>query len=136
MVSNFKIGINELHVGIVVPRILIEVAKKLLSRREAEIALTTGKLYTTEEALSIGLVDEIAIDKADALKKCETFLSRFKAIPPNARTATKRLIRKDEIDYMKNQKSQDIDDFVKSVMNPEAQNMIKLYLDTLKNKNK
>jgi 3,2-trans-enoyl-CoA isomerase len=48
--------------------------KNVLSNRQAELALTTGHLFTTDEALKIGLIDEMATDKADAIAKAEKFL--------------------------------------------------------------
>lgn len=48
--------------------------KNVISSRQAELALTTGRLFTTDEALKIGLIDEVATDKADAIAKAEKFL--------------------------------------------------------------
>lgn len=39
-----------------------------------------GSLYTPEEALNIGLVDELATDKADVIGKCEKYISTFAKI--------------------------------------------------------
>ena len=40
-----------------------------------------GSLFTPEEALKIGLIDEIATDKADAIAKCENYIQFFNKIP-------------------------------------------------------
>jgi 3,2-trans-enoyl-CoA isomerase len=135
MVPNYKFGINEIQVGVEVPQIIIGTMGKLVSPRELELALLTGKLYTTEEAQKVGLVDELAVDKDDTLKKCVAFLDRFKSIPPNARSLTKQRLKKQELDMIRNNREQDIENFVKSVQNPEAQQVVKMYMQSLKNKN-
>lgn len=40
-----------------------------------------GALYTPEKALKMGLVDELANDKADAIEKCKEYLTSFENIP-------------------------------------------------------
>lgn len=93
MVKNYNIGLNETKLGIVAPFWFISSMKNAISARESELALTSGKLYTTEEAFKIGLVDEIAVDKDDALARAEKFFKRFAGIHPLARALTKQLLR-------------------------------------------
>jgi len=54
--------------------------KNVLPARIAELALTTGKLFTVDEALKYGLIDEVASDKNDALAKAENFFALFAKI--------------------------------------------------------
>lgn len=49
----------------------------LIGERKAEVSMTTGKLYTAEEALQIGLVDEKVQDVGTALKSGVKFLYKF-----------------------------------------------------------
>jgi len=134
MVKDYKIGLNEIQVGVALPKILVMLMGKLLPRRQAEISLTQGKLYSPEEAIKINLVDDVVNDKVEAMAKCEAFLNQFRKIPMDAVNTTKRNIRKEEIDYMRNNKQQDIDDFVKAIESVEAQRSIKMYYEALKNK--
>lgn len=55
------------------------------------MALTLGTMFTTEEALKIGLIDEIAKDKTELIQKCENFIGKFKKIPPIARAYSKQV---------------------------------------------
>lgn len=55
--------------------------KNVIGHRQAELALTSGRMFTAEEALKSGLVDELAADKADALAKAENFIKTFAQIP-------------------------------------------------------
>lgn len=53
------------------------------------MALTLGTLFSTEEALKVGLIDDIAQDKTECIQKCEKFLLKFKNISPVAREYSK-----------------------------------------------
>lgn len=52
----------------------------VIGQRKAEVSLTTGKLYTTDEALQIGLVDESASTAESALNQGTQFLNNFQRI--------------------------------------------------------
>jgi 3,2-trans-enoyl-CoA isomerase len=54
--------------------------RNVISNRQTELALSTGRLFTTDEALKIGLIDEVATDKDDAVAKAEKFLLRMSKI--------------------------------------------------------
>lgn len=97
MVNNFSIGLNETQLGIVAPTWFIATMKNTIGFRQTELALTTGRLFSTEEAKSVGLIDEIATDKNDAILKAEAFLQKFTNIPPLARSLTKSSVRGKDI---------------------------------------
>jgi len=134
MLPKFTIGLNETQLGIMAPTWFMATMKNTVSLRTAEAALTAGTLFTTEEALRAGLIDEIAIDKADALKKCETFLGRFKKISPLARGLTKQQFRSKEIQELEKNRAADIDLFVAATNNPKVQQSLGLYIEALKKK--
>lgn len=52
----------------------------VIGNRRSELSLTTGKMYTTEEALQIGLIDESVPDADTALKNGLQFLNDFQKI--------------------------------------------------------
>lgn len=97
MVDKFTIGLNETQLGIVAPTWFMSTMKNTISTRDAELALTTGKLFTTEEALKVGLIDEVATDKEDCLVKSEAFFKRFAKVNPIARMFTKQALRGKDI---------------------------------------
>lgn len=53
MCPDFKIGLNETRLGLVVPKFLSASMRNTISKREAEKALTLGTLYSTEEARKV-----------------------------------------------------------------------------------
>lgn len=57
--GDFSIGLNEVRVGIPMPRFIFEMARLAMGQRAAEIACTTGRLYSADEALAVGFVDRL-----------------------------------------------------------------------------
>lgn len=53
MVNAFTIGLNETQLGIVAPTWFQASMRNVLSKRDSELALTTGRMFTTEEALKV-----------------------------------------------------------------------------------
>lgn len=134
MLPNFTIGLNETQLGIVAPPWFVDTMKNTISKRLTELSLTQGKMYKTEQALQIGLIDEIAADKAEAIAKCEAFMSKFARIPPLARTLTKQQLRGKAIQKLQNTKQQDLDHFLFFVNQPKVQKGLEMYLESLKKK--
>lgn len=121
MVKNSKIGISGARLGISIPLPMIYSMRNILSAKQTEQAVLSGKLFSTEDAFKIGLVDEIATDKSDAIAKCENYLSRFKDIPLAARGVTKQSMRRWELEDISRNRERDVEEFVKTVLGAEAQ---------------
>lgn len=132
--SNYKIGLNETRIGISIPIFLCSSLRNTLTKREAEKALTLGTLYNTDEALKIGLVDEIAADKTDAIQKCEDFLVKFNTVSPMARSFTKNALRKKDLEELANDRQTDYQSFWTNLIEPTNQERLGEYLQGLKKK--
>lgn len=65
-----RIGLNEAQFGLVAPFFLSETFRGCLDNRKAEMALQLGTLFTAEEALKVGLVDDLADTREEVMKKC------------------------------------------------------------------
>ncbi|KAG8286943.1 dodecenoyl-CoA isomerase [Homalodisca vitripennis] len=128
------IGLNETQLGIIAPRWFMDSMRNVMGERQTELALTAGKMFTADEALRVGLVDELASDKADALAKAEAFLSTFAKIPAAARNLTKLDFRKDTLDWLRNNQELDLKRFVDYTNQPKVQQGLELYLQSLKKK--
>lgn len=119
--KGFKIGLNETQLGIAMPEVAIEVTKNIISPRHTEMALTQGTIFTTEEALKVGLIDEISKDKIEAIEKVSKFLNRYKNIPKEARAQTKLAFRKKVIELLNADREKDIKNFVNFVQSEATQ---------------
>ena len=92
--GDYKIGLNEVQVGISLPPIILRGLQRLVGRRQAERLAVTGELLSSREAARLGLVDELAspekvVDRA--LEVCQ----RLIALPAEAMTSTRREARAD-----------------------------------------
>lgn len=134
MCQNFTIGLNETQLGIVAPTWFMATMRNTISRRDAELALTLGTLFTTDEAIKVGLVDEVATSKEEAIAKATAFLEKFKKISPQARSMTKQALRSKDIMELEDNRSQDVELFVYAVSQPKVQKGLEIYLESLKKK--
>lgn len=134
MTNNFTIGLNETQLGIVAPKWFFATMRNVIGQRQAELALTTGRLFKTDEALKIGLIDD-AVDNTEAgFAKAHEFLSKFKKIPPKARYLTKKIVRGPTIDNLVDNRQDDLDYFVQYTQNPDVQKLLGMYMEMLKSK--
>ena len=88
----FKLGLNEVQVGLPVPALLVRALGYVVGQRQAARLAVGGLLLEPAEALRVGLVDEVApVDQVvpRALAWAEELLTR----PPQAMAATRQLAR-------------------------------------------
>lgn len=134
MCPNFTIGLNETRLGIVAPTWFQASMRNVLPSREAEKALTLGTMFSTEQALKVGLIDEIASDKEDALARCEKFILQFDKVSMDARAITKKSFRSKDIADLENRREEDLQLFMFVVNQPKVQKNLEIYMEGLKNK--
>ncbi len=92
--GEYKIGLNEVQVGLVAPQPIVYALQRLVGLRAAERHLVAGDLILPDDALSIGLVDELAApDKVveRALQWCRKHLQ----LPTHAMLSSRQLARAD-----------------------------------------
>jgi len=92
--GDFKVGLNEVPVGLVLPPVIMAGLRRLVGPRSAERLAVTGDLVSPAEALRVGLVDEVVgADKVveRAIEWCERVL----ALPSESMNLTRRDARAD-----------------------------------------
>jgi enoyl-CoA hydratase/carnithine racemase len=57
--GDFKMGLNEVAVGLALPKVIFDAYRLLLGQLEAERLAVVGAMMTSDEALACGLVDEL-----------------------------------------------------------------------------
>lgn len=132
MLPKYNIGLNETQLGIVAPSWFMATMRNTISARDAELALTMGKLFKTDHALRIGMVDELAIDKDDALAKCEAFLLLQQKVSPDARKAVKHSLRGKDIQDLVDNRQADIELFSGFITGKKIQQSLGLFVNILK----
>ena len=97
--GDFRIGLNEVQVGLLPGPLIYGVLKRAVSVRVANQMLPQGLLLTPEEALAVGLVDELA-EPAELEARAAAWLERVLALPPVAYGTTRAMTRADLVAMM------------------------------------
>jgi len=92
--GDYKLGLNEVQVGLVVPHVIQRTLARLIGPHAAERHMVTGDMILGNEALRIGLVDELA-PPAATVDAAMAWLRRHLALPRHAMLETRRLARAD-----------------------------------------
>jgi enoyl-CoA hydratase/carnithine racemase len=90
----YKIGMNEVQVGLVVPSVLQYAMKRLTGPRVSDALLVAGALVSPAEALRVGLVDEVVAPDA-VVPTTLAWAERMVALPQGAMRETRRIARAD-----------------------------------------
>ncbi|KAL1129218.1 hypothetical protein AAG570_013747 [Ranatra chinensis] len=130
----FTIGLNETQLGIVAPFWFQDCMRNAIGERQAELALTLGKMFSVDEALKVGLIDEIAKDKADAISKAEDFLDEQSGLPALARSTVKVAFREATLNRLLKNREADTKMFLDFISMPKVQQALEMYMQTLKKK--
>lgn len=88
----FRIGLNEVSVGLPVPDCIMLAFEQVVGRRQAQRLAMTAQLVSPEEALGLGLVDELA-DPEKLMPAAREWTQRLLALPPAAMNRTRTLAR-------------------------------------------
>ena len=85
-----RIGLNEVALGLVFPPKIFRIVRHRLPPRAVHEVLLRGALYAPDDALRLGLVDELADDPRAA---SEARIRELAALPREAYVATKHALR-------------------------------------------
>lgn len=89
-----KIGAPELLVGVPFPTVPLDLVRHGLAAPVAQEVILTGRLYSPDEALAKGLVDEV-VDESRLLEHAGEVAERLAAVPPVSYARTKLGLRRD-----------------------------------------
>lgn len=131
--GNFKIGLNEVQVGLAVPEVIQLAFKRLLGAHRAERMMVAGAMIEPDEALRIGLVDELA-DIEQVIPQALAWCQKHLAFPPEAMSNTRRIARRDLAEIMGESTRYPADEFADSWFAEETQTVLKAMVAKLKTK--
>jgi Delta3-Delta2-enoyl-CoA isomerase len=130
MLPNTTIGLNEIKIGMNVPDWIRGMYRNVLPAH-ADKALKLGTVFNTQKALQVGLVDEIAADKAEALAKCEAFIQKHQGDLLEKHIAMKNSIRGPLIQTLKDTRKADEEAFIDLLFSMKFRSKMYLYLAML-----
>ncbi len=92
--GNYKVGLNEVQVGLVAPMPIVRALQRLVGPRAAERHLVAGDLISPQSALDIGMVDELA-PPAEVVRQALAWCRKHLQLPAHAMLASRQLARAD-----------------------------------------
>ena len=131
--GEFKMGLNEVQVGIPLPAVILAALRRLVGARQAERLAVGGLLISAQEALEIGLIDEVAppdgvVERAQ--KWCESLL----ALPSEAMATTRREARADLVAIFDRDLEAELDEVIAGWWSPSTQATLRALAERLKKK--
>jgi len=131
--GKYIIGLNEVPVGIIVPNSIFNLYAFWLGAATASRSLLEGKLFSPEEALQAGLVDEL-VNPASILTAAERKIRKYMGMERHTWEQSKLNIRQDLIASTSADQSEALDLMLKQWWAPTTRNILKTIIDNLQKK--
>jgi 3,2-trans-enoyl-CoA isomerase len=131
--GKFIIGLNEVPVGIIVPNSIFHLYSFWIGSAHATRSLLEGRLFSPEEALQIGLVDEL-VNPASILTAAERKIRKYMALESNTWSQSKLSIRRDLIATTSADQSEALKVMLEQWWAPSTRNILKTIIDNLQQK--
>lgn len=131
--GDWKMGFNEVQVGIPLPPVILAALKRQVGARQAERLGAGGLVISGSEAARLGLVDELVpLDRVvdRAIEWCRSLL----ALPPQAMTLTRTKARADLASLFDRDIKRELDEVIKDWWSEEAQTVLRALAEKLKKK--
>lgn len=127
----FRVGLNEVQVGLTVPTVIQLGLQRLVGAYRAERLLVAGAMLKPEDALAVGLIDEI-VDAGDVVDRSIEWLRDLYKSPQLAMLGTRQIARRDLAKIFEYPENLELDDFADSWFGSETQTTLKALVAKLK----
>ena len=131
--GDFRLGLNEVQVGLVVPPVIHQALIRLIGTYPAERHLVAGEMIPAAEALEVGLVDEL-VPMDEVVDRAVAWARSLLALPTHAMLGTRRLCRADLAGLFEDADALDISSFVEGWFAEETQATLRMLVERLKQK--
>lgn len=129
----FRIGLNEVQVGLVVPESIQYALRRIVGPYRAERLMVAGAMIESEEALACGLVDELT-NVEQVVTRAIHWMQGMLALPSNAMLKTRAIARADLTQVWADPDALPIDEFLDAYFHPETQAVLQQLVARLKKK--
>ena len=127
----FRIGLNEVQVGLAAPEAIQHLMRRVVGVRRAERLLVAGAMVPARRALAIGMVDQLA-NMQDVIPAAVGWLNGLLALPSAPMLATRALARADIVEALTDPKRIDLDSFLEAWNEPDTQTALQALVARLK----
>lgn len=127
----FRIGLNEVQVGLVAPDAIQHLMRRVVGTYRAERLLVAGALVEAEQAHAIGLIDELT-EAELVTTRAVRWLEELLALPSAAMLASRDVARADAIAAMESFQDDQLDGFIDDWYAPGTQAALQALVARLK----
>lgn len=127
----FRIGLNEVQVGLPVPDAVQHLLRRTVGAYRAERLMLVGAMPEAEDAAALGLVDELAAP-GQVEARALAWLGELLALPRQAMLETRRLARADLVDALRDPGRIGIERFLEGWSGAETQSVLRAMVERLK----
>ena len=131
--GRFSIGLNEVQVGIPLPPALFGALGRVVGQRAAERLAVAGEMVSAEEALRLGLVDELAPGD-EVVDRALGWCRRLLALPRGPMLRTRARARRDLRRLLQQGDEAEVADLVDDWFGDETQAALRALVERLKAK--
>jgi enoyl-CoA hydratase/carnithine racemase len=131
--GNYKIGLNEVPVGIIVPRHLFDIYAFWVGQHRAYQFLLEGRLLEPQQASDAGLID-LVLPADQVLEAAERKLQQYMAFNTNAWSQTKLNLRRKLIETANSLTEDEFKVLLDHWWHPDTQQMLHGFAERLKKK--
>jgi 3,2-trans-enoyl-CoA isomerase len=129
----FRIGLNEVQVGLIVPDCIQLALRRVVGAYRAERLLVSGSMIDSAAALACGFVDELT-GVEQVTTRTLHWLGELLALPSHAMLSTRALARADLATAFADPDALPLDDFVEAFFHPQTQAVLQALVARLKSK--
>jgi enoyl-CoA hydratase/carnithine racemase len=128
--GDWKIGLNEVQVGLPLPPVIFAALRRQIGPRQAERLAAGGLLVSPGEAANIGLVDEL-VSGGRVVERAIQWCQNLLALPPAAMQATRRQARADLVALFDQDFEHELNQMLANWWSLEAQSVLHAMVERL-----
>lgn len=132
--GKYKTGMNEVQVGLVVSPVIKNAAVRLMGPHATARILVPGSMLSPEEALAIGLVDELAENPEAVVSRAIEYCEMLVSLPSHAMLATRALVREDLHALFNDERKVGVDEFLNLWFSDQTQQTLTAMVARLQQK--
>jgi enoyl-CoA hydratase len=96
----YKLGLNEVKIGLTVPLYVVELARQRLAPRDFNRSLVTAAMYSPEEAVAAGFLDRV-VPAGELREASQAAAGELAGLDMDAHAATKLRVREDALEALR-----------------------------------
>lgn len=130
--GEFRIGLNETRVGLVVPAVIQQALVRLTGPHRAERLLVGGELLSPEAALESGMLDALADDPEATVQQAIAWCQSLDELPRHAMLGNRAMLRQDLAQSFDGLGDAEISPFVDGWFQKDTQRVLQELVASLK----